>query len=259
MSNKKMNAILKPYLQPAFLICVGVLAAAGLGMSVTIQTFEIYLQKEPLPIKKSLDKIDEAELAPYEIVEKIKIENEEIVKSLGTEEYIQWIFRDTEPIEDNPLTAGMLFITYYKKPDRVPHVPEECYTGGGYQRVKTENIEFSINRGENAKKIPGRYLVFGSQSTWTGMHTFPVLYLFRVNGVYAGSREQARLALNKNIFGKHSYFCKIEIVFNQQSENPTRQQAIQASEKLLNVVLPQLESEHWPDEEFVEDQKDDIK
>jgi hypothetical protein len=259
MTNKKINAILKPYLQPAFLICVGVLAAAGLGMSVTIQTFEIYLQKEPLPIKKSLEKMDESKLGPYEIVKKIKIENEEIVKSLGTEEYIQWIFRDTDPIEGNPLTSGMLFVTYYKKPDRVPHVPEECYTGGGYQRVKTENIEFSLEMPDGIRQIPGRYLVFGSQSTWSGMHTFPVLYLFRVNGVYAGSREQARLTLNKNVFGKYSYFCKIEIVFNQQSENPTKQHAIQASEKLLGVVLPELESEHWPDERFEQEKKLDKK
>jgi hypothetical protein len=116
--------------------------------------------------------------------------------------------------------------------------------------VKSEGIEFELDTGNEVKTVPGKYLVFGNENAWMGMSTFPVLYLFRVNGVYAGSREQARLALNKNIFGKYSYFCKIEVVFNQQSENPTKQQAVQASEKLLSVILPILEAEHWNDEKF---------
>jgi hypothetical protein len=76
---------------------------------------------------------------------------------------------------------------------------------------------------------------------------FPVVYLFRVNGEYAGSRDEARMALNRNLFSKHAYFCKIELVFNQSPTAPTREAATTAGEKLLAVLLPLLEQEHWPD------------
>ena len=45
---------IRVYLQPAFLICVLVLAAAGAGMSVTMKKLGIVFKKEPLPLKKSL-------------------------------------------------------------------------------------------------------------------------------------------------------------------------------------------------------------
>ena len=73
------------------------------------------------------------------------------------------------------------------------------------------------------------------------------MYFFKVNGQYAGSRDEARLALNKNLFGKHSYFCKVELVFNMSSVAPTREESVAASEKMLAVILPILEKEHWPD------------
>ena len=42
----------KIYAQPAFLICIALLAIAGGGMSLAIKSFGVYLEKEPLPIKK---------------------------------------------------------------------------------------------------------------------------------------------------------------------------------------------------------------
>ncbi|MHC4634213.1 MAG: hypothetical protein ACYSYU_03220, partial [Planctomycetota bacterium] len=63
-------------------------------MSIAKKKFEMYLKKYPLPLKKSLELLDENRLAPYEVVLKKKIENEEVLKSLGTKDYIQWILRD---------------------------------------------------------------------------------------------------------------------------------------------------------------------
>ena len=52
---------IRVYLQPAFLICVLVLAAAGAGMSVTMKKLGIVFKKEPLPLKKSLEDLDESD------------------------------------------------------------------------------------------------------------------------------------------------------------------------------------------------------
>ncbi len=237
------------YLQPAFLICVGVLAVACAGMSVARQRLGLYLKKEPLPLKQPLDRLDEAALAPYEVVAKLTIRNEEILRSLGTEDYIQWVLEDPSEPAESPVRRCLLFVTYYRLPDRVPHVPEECYTGGGYRRLYGEAVTFHVGPDGAQREVPGRYLVFeGSPGVFSsGVPRFPVLYLFRVSAEYAGSRDAARIALNRNIFSRHAYFCKVELVFNQALTAPTQAATVAAGERLLSVVLPALERDHWPD------------
>ncbi|MBN2314872.1 MAG: hypothetical protein JXM79_13150 [Sedimentisphaerales bacterium] len=249
MAELKNN--LRVYLQPAFVICVWVLATTGIGMSVTMKHLGIILQKEPLPLKRSLECLDEADLTPYQVVPpKLKITNSEVLKALGTEDYIQWILEDTEQPATSPVKACLLFITYYPLPDRVPHVPEECWTGGGYQRLGSEEVRLNIHTtGDEKVDISAKYLVFGPKkaNVWENRFRVPDVYFFRVNGHYASSREEARIALNKNLFGKHSYFCKVELVFNVGSVAPSKKELIRASEKLLGVILPVLERDHWPD------------
>ena len=240
---------IRVYLQPAFLICTVVLATAGAGMSIAVKSFGVYLKKEPLPLKKSLELLNENDLVSYKVISKHKIENEEIVKALGTDDYIQWVLEDRDASVSSPVKKIMLFITYYRLPDRVPHVPEECYAGGGFQRLASSGVTLEINNNKGFKsEIRGKYLVFGNTKAGLGCRgeKFPVLYLFNVNGNYAGSREEARIALNKNLFRKSSYFCKVELVFNQTSLAPNKEQTIKAGEELLSVILPVLETEHLP-------------
>jgi len=240
------NNILRIYFQPAFLICAAVLAIAGTGMSVAVKSFGLYLSKESLPLKKSLELLNEDALTPYKVVSKEKIAYNEIVETLGTEDYIQWMLRDPNVPVGKPVRNCLLFITYYKLPDQVPHVPEICYLGGGYQQLVSESVVFEINRATGKEKIPGRYIVFTNPNPayLRPAEKLVVLYLFNVNGVYADSRQNARLVLNKNIFGKYSYFCKVELVF--KFTVPAKQEAIMAGQRLLSVVLPVLEAEHWP-------------
>jgi hypothetical protein len=227
-------------------ICVSVLAAAGVGMSIFGFGF---VRKTFLPLQKSLKELDPNGIAPYELaLGPLEITNDEILRELGTEEYIQWVLRDTEVAEDSGVGRLMLFITYYGLPDRVPHVPEECYTGGGYERKGSSGVTFRVDDGAGFRKsLPGTCLFFGGARGEPLRRKFPVLYFFKVNGEYAGDRNDARIALNKALFARCSYFCKIEIVFNQTSAAPNRAEAVAASEKLLGVILPILEREHWPD------------
>lgn len=249
MSDIKDN--MRVYLQPAFVICVLVLAIAGVGMSITMRSLGIILKKEPLQLKQSLELLDEADLAPYRVVPpKLKILNEEVLTALGTDDYIQWIMEDTDQTPTSPVKKCLLFITYYPLPDRVPHVPEECWTGGGYQRLRSEDVRLNVDNASDYKvNIPAKYLVFGAKTAnlWQSDIRVPNISFFRVNGQYAGNREEARIALNKNLFGKHSYFCKVELVFNASSATPSKEESIGASEKLLSVILPILERKHWPD------------
>ena len=234
----------KTYVQPAFVICVAVLALAGAGMSLLTRALGVYVEKEPLPLKKPLCEMDERKLAPYRVLARHAIENEKVVASLGTEDYIQWVIEDPREPVTGASRKLLLFVTYYGVPDRVPHVPEECYTGGGYNCLDRTDVTFQIGAG-----VPGRFLLFrppgGTLDPQAGQ--FPVVYLFRINQEYAGNRDETRLALNRGIFRKQSYFSKIELAFNQAVAGPTQGEAVAASERLLRVLLPLLEQEHWPD------------
>ena len=247
-----MQEVVKNYMQPAFLICVALLAIAGGGMSFAVKKFEMHLKKEPLPLKKSLEMLDEKDLSSYKVITKKKIHNKEVVEALGTKQYIQWILEDTDASPDNIISKCSLFITYYELPDKVPHVPEECYAGAGHQKLAGKDLELVIDKGGAKEHLAARQLDFSMNNpNYLVEDTkFSVFYILNVNGVYTNKRKDARIILNKNIFGKHSYFCKIEWNFLTSSGMricPQKEQATAASEKLLSVILPVLEQEHWPD------------
>ena len=245
---KHQSNILEHYLQPAFVCCVTVLVLSSTGMSVMIKALGGYLVKQPMPLRKSFSELDEEALRPYRIRARHRIENEDILKSLGTEDYIQWVLEDSQLGNTLGNQAVMLFLTYYRLPDRVPHVPEECYIGGGFQRLAAHSLTIPIGSGGASKPVPARYLVFGGAHTGLGGNEsrVPVLYLFRVNGQYAGNRDEARMILNQNLFGKSSYFSKVELVFNQGGHALTREQTVAQAKRLFNVLLPVLEREYWP-------------
>ncbi|MBN2019121.1 MAG: exosortase-associated EpsI family protein [Sedimentisphaerales bacterium] len=241
------------YLQPAFLICAGVLMLSAGAMSAVINIARIYTQKELLSLKAPLNQMDISKLMPYKVVAKQVIDNPDELETLGTEDYIQWNLEDASAPADSKTRFCMLFITYYGLPDKVPHVPEECYIGGGFRTKNSEPVKLTIKKGDTEDEITARYLEFaGTQELIAGGEsTLPVLYVFSANGRYAGGREEVRRIMNSNLFGKYSYFSKIEWSFSSKNSlgqvtYPKKQEALSASEKLLAVILPILEKEHWP-------------
>ena len=233
------------YLQPAFLICIVLLVITTISMS------KFSRQYEPLFLKKSLNDLDKSNLEPYKVVTKSKIENQDVLNTLGTEDYIQWTLEDTSVPAESKTRFCTLFITYYPLPDIVPHRPEECYIGGGLQGIKFETVMLKAIRGVYEREIKTRYLVFADTKAESslGGTSFPILYTFRVNGKY-GDRYDVRNILNWNSFSKYSYFSKVEWKFFNRTPGrttyPNKQETLAASEKLLAVILPVLEKEHWP-------------
>jgi hypothetical protein len=244
------------YLQPAFLICAAVLALTAGAMSAVIRISGVYLRKEPLPLKNPLSTMDKFSLVPYKVTDKQRIENPDVIDTLQTEDYIQWILEDTSVSQTDKTRYCSLFVTYYSTPDVVPHRPEECYVGGGFQQASSDEVMLKIKSASpeatDQRQIGARYIVFArtNQDFLAGETTFSVLYLFSVNGEYSGGRDQTRRILNKNLFGKFSYFSKVEWKFYGNNFGrmiyPNKQEAVEASEKLLNVILPVLEQQCWP-------------
>jgi hypothetical protein len=250
-----MKNFLRNYLQPPFLISFVLLVIFAGGMSYFKAHWGITLIKKPLSLKEPFDMLDEKLLEPYKVLEKSKIDNKDVLESLGTEEYLQWTLEDTTVDTLNPVRNCSLFITYYTgNPDQVPHVPEACYMGGGFE--SDEKFEVDLNVGDinmpgisGNMKIPATGLVFGKKSSevWQASVKFPVIYFFKVNGQYKGNRTSVRIALG-DFTSEYSYFSKIEIkFFNLKGLYPEKAQAVEATEKLLKVLLPVLEKNHWPE------------
>jgi hypothetical protein len=250
-----MKDFLKNYLQMPFLISFILLVGFSGGISYFKSRQGIMLVKKPLLLKEPFDMLDEKLLEPYKVVEKMKIENKDELESLGTEEYLEWFLEDTTADALSPVKNCILFITYYTgNPDQVPHVPEACYTGGGHEMKEKFAIDLNVGDinvpgiGKNGK-IPATGLVFSRKSAeiWQASTQFPVIYFFKVNGQYKGNRTSARVALG-DLTSKYSYFSKVEVrFFNTNDLSPGMPQAMEATEKLLKVLLPVLEKNHWPD------------
>ena len=85
-----------PYLQLPFLICVGVLTVSAIGMKAAMHWADIQTKKYPLPLRKPLDQLDPKQLAPYQVIQQAKIDNLDVLESLGTRDYIQWILEDSQ-------------------------------------------------------------------------------------------------------------------------------------------------------------------
>jgi hypothetical protein len=277
-----LKTIRANYFQPAFLICAGLLLITASTMSASTRIFGFIREKEPLPLKRPLSQLDNFDLAPYKVAAKQDIENPDILETLGTEDYIQWVLEDTSVPQTDKSRFCSLFITYYEFADNVPHRPEECYIGGGFEQISSEAVTLDIQTAPattDKHQISAQYLVFAKTNPdmLTGEVSFPVLYIFRTNDEYSGGRNKARFALkieywkgavkevwlrilgrriqsrnitNENLRDRFSYFSKVEWKFYGNNLGrmiyPDKQQALSASEKLLAVILPVLEKEHWP-------------
>jgi hypothetical protein len=234
--------------EPAFLVCAFVLAFSACGMLVGSQYW--HLRKAPLALRKSLDELDPNRLSPYEVVARSKIVDEAIEEALGTQDYIQWQFRNPQLDSHHPFYTGGLFITYYTgNPDKVPHVPDWCYVGSGGIIEKThEEYITAPDCGVEERNHRLRIRVLEIKIPGSGMSVSSrkiVSYVFSVNGDYACTRTEVRLKQG-NWRDRYAYFSKVEIWFDQGAEASLAENLV-AMEDLYRKVLPLLYSEHWPD------------
>lgn len=248
-----MKSLLKNYIQPAFLLTVCCLLITAGFMSGFKSRRGLTIIKKALPLKLSFDQLDEKLLEPYKVLNKAKIDNQDVLESLGTNDYMQWILDDTSVDVMSPVRNCSVFITYYTgNPDQVPHVPEACYTGGGNQVENNTSVSIElgdVNMAQVPKNISATALTFTKKTTeiWQSSAEFVVIYFFKVNGEYKDNRTGVRIALG-DLASEYSYFSKVELkFFNNKGLYPDKQQSIEAAGRLLKILLPALEKNHWPD------------
>jgi hypothetical protein len=189
--------------------------------------------------------------APYQVINVTEIKPE-ILDQLGTDQYIQWVLLDqSHSGGPQPEDFVQLFVTYYTgSPDQVPHVPEECYMGGGGYYIKPGNgesiMDVPVPVLGPGQTIQVKVLELEGPTPTPGGGAKIVMYLFHTNGQFCPDRMCARSAL-ADPFVRHAYFSKLEVTFGTQDNLPTREKAIEAGKRFLATVIPILLKDHWPD------------
>jgi hypothetical protein len=241
---------------PPFVACVIVLVAATVCTGPVAKWMKIVLRKEPVPLRKRLAELDKTALGEYEFKRANTID-QAVVDTLGTDLYIDWEFIDTSVTgTKNPLRRVHLFVTYYTgKPDLVPHTPDVCYRGAGYEIKDRDNRTLVLDEpGGDTLRVPIRAVTFEKSDVYY-RDRFTVIYTFHCNGSFVNTRTDVRRRL-ANPFDKGAYYCKVELGFGRQGSRHQktigREEAIRAAQKFLDRLLPVLLEDHLPDWDAVQ-------
>lgn len=242
-------------------IVLGLLLAAMAAVKLLPIVLGIHARKEAVPLVKELAFFDVKKLGPrYERhpeTDALYL-SEEALDTLGTHDVFQAYLTDTEGARKSPLRLIHLFITYYTgKPNLVPHVPDECYIAGGYEKVDARVVDLTVpGIGAENDHVPVRVITFRAAERRGMAHgdsgLITVLYFFHANDRYAATRNDVRMVL-ADPFARYAYYAKVEVSFPQASRldlEQAQEQSLEALVPLLQRVMPQLIREHFDVERF---------
>ncbi len=238
-----------------FIIACLMLLCAKFVISPQFDKLGLGGEKKSLELRRPLGEMSKEDLGPYLFKTNLNI-SPEVEDALGAKDYLSWLFVDTSISEPkDPLRYIRLFVTYYSGGrDLVPHTPDECFLGSGYQTIEKKNLTLPIE--SMGLDLPIRALTFQKSDVFDRDKP-TVLYTFHCNGEFTETRTGVRVRINAPL-NKYAYFCKIEVTLGGASRNigsPEREASIQAANKFLNVVLPRLVNDHMPDWEAAKAEK----
>jgi hypothetical protein len=244
---RRLVSAMREFCNPGFVLCAMLLLGLSVGFQDWAKRNKISLRaKLPIEMKQSLDRIDKRRLAPYEFVRHFTIESA-MLGALGTDQYIHWMLEDTS-VQDlaAPERYVTLFITYYTgQPDPVPHVPETCYVGSGYQPEREQTKEFPVTLNGEERTVPVKVLRF-RKSGYSETQNLVVLYTFNANGQFRASRNGVRMVVG-DTRAQYAYYSKVEVNFGTKGNRPTEEVAIKAGQKVFKKIIPILVENCWPD------------
>jgi hypothetical protein len=231
---------------PRFWVCLILLGGMALGLQTVAGWLGWTLQKEAVPLLAHLKYFDLTKLGPrfekHPSHDRLPPPSDDMVDSLGTEEFLQAILTDTTKAANDPTRTVRLFVTYYTgKPDMVPHVPEECFVAAGYNLVGIDSAEVHA-RGVGAPHdtVPVRIARFDKG----GAGEIAVATFFHVNGGYQTTRDGVRLKLS-NPFARYAYYAKIDVdFFDENGRSADARATLAALPAVLETVLPVLFEDH---------------
>ena len=179
------------FLSPPFAAAVLLLGSAALLAGPVGGWMRLQQDKLPLPLKKPLSTLDESSIVPYRILQRSQLDPL-VEEALGTKDYLNWQLEDASVPPTDPLRRATLFVTYDTGGrNLVPHTPDECFLGAGYQPSRPhETTELSIpSLIGRFSRVPARVCTFGRTAVFH-REQVTVLYTFGCNGRFASSRTE---------------------------------------------------------------------
>jgi hypothetical protein len=226
-----------------FVVAVVVLGLAAVLAGPVAAKLDLRHSKLAMPLRKPLGELNDALIAPYSVVQRHTLDPE-MIDALGTDQYLSWSLEDTSVEANSPVRYCRLFVTYDTGGENlVPHVPDECLLGAGYQPAQAhENRDIVVPKVPSfGNALPVRVCSFIKTAVFN-REEVSVVYTFFVNGEYTATRNGVRLLIN-DPRNKHAFFSKVEASFWAAS----REQNVQAAGKLFDRLLPILMKDHYPD------------
>lgn len=253
-----LSVKLRPAQRRAMLIVVGLVGFSRLGMSVAMDALNIYMKKEPVPVRRALADVPRV-LGQWEAIGDDQRLSEEFIEELGTDQFL------TRSYEDRRGRFLQLHLAYYTGMiDAVPHVPDRCLvaTGGFDLDQLPENLPLDVDQ-SNWNQIDDSWFEVAIEDPLTGRNAEVYLptgelslrtssfvrsdqpgtvlwggYFFVANGKFAATPESVKsLAFNPS--QKMAYYCKVQLV-TQMKRRQDRSEFVDASQEFLEVLLPYL-------------------
>lgn len=221
------------------LLALFVLATSAVLMQTARARGWLVLIKKPLPLRKPLEDLDRAAIAPLLLVSSQRLA-QEVVDELGTDQYINWVLKEPTGIDSKGRMIDLAVTYYTGVVDQVPHVPEECLQQGAFTLDTDEAIEMELpGVGET---ISVRRQSFFPPRDLT-IKTY-VYYTICVNGDFYAKRNPARRRM-ADWSETHLYYSKVEVSFRGR---PDLEVATLdgTARTLFDRAIEELIKSHWP-------------
>ena len=113
-----MTFSLRRFCYPPFLAAAGILLVATMGLQYVVHSFELFLSKEPIELRKQLYLMPDR-MGPYKLVNQEAQLTPEMEEVLGAANYISREYQDTRVAENN-MGKGLvrLHVAYFTGTDR---------------------------------------------------------------------------------------------------------------------------------------------
>jgi hypothetical protein len=191
--------------ESSFIAAFAVLVGSSAAMFVAIEAAGVYLQKRPIYPRsgKSLNALP-TETQSWKRVGTDVIENPEVVKVLGTQNYLTRTYREKDPAPGTSPREIQLHAAYYTGMiDGVQHIPDRCLVAGG------------MRAGERPTVVPLEL----DDSTWLKVDDVPEqwqdqIYTVRTSPDYSPARG-ARMTLPRS---PHDMKMRVLEFFDDRTE-----------------------------------------
>jgi hypothetical protein len=244
------------------------LAGSALGFRAAIEQLNVYLRKEAVPLRESLDSIPVV-LGEWERSGEDVRYGADIETELGTKQYL---LRTYERAGADGRQRVQLHIAYYTGLiDTVPHVPERCWGAAGMimteqphdvtlqvdaagwapgqarnaatgEPYPTTMVRDPVTRKEQLVHLPlGDWVASVTEFQEQGDARHRVLggYFFVANGRMTSSPYQVR-NLAFDLTDKYAYYCKVQCTMVLPSDGATDQAFSDAAGDLVRQAMPDI-------------------